>query len=294
MPHKKKSLALNVSDRELATILAALRYHQAENLQGTSEIPDQAIREIATDGGCLRPLSSQEIDRLCERINLAGDPVDWETCPHNWEESSGPTTGSGAEYWFRCRRCGATKYSSVEQDGSRSEEIHPPSDEDSEEVARGRSPRKSDQPGEKRPLNLARIIYDSYPSSDLLPLDPERDCRSLDDLLERVTTQDIGDTLFKFFVTEIVEGGEGTLEGTIRVLKRAKKDVNAVLQALKCAQRRPGEPGNRTTHDRRSDRAHLRIWRCSDCHRCLYRSYKKIAEAGAPYCPGCGREMRLA
>ncbi len=135
MPHKKKSLALNVSDRDLATILAALRYHQAENLQGTNDIPDQAIREIATDGDRLKPLSSQEIDRLCERINLAGDPVDWEACPHNWEESSGPITGSGAEYWFRCRRCGATKYSCVEQDGSRSEEVHPPSDEDSDEVA---------------------------------------------------------------------------------------------------------------------------------------------------------------
>jgi hypothetical protein len=25
----------------------------------------------------------------------------------------------------------------------------------------------------------------------------------------------------------------------------------------------------------------------------LYRSYRKVAEAGSPYCPGCGREMRL-
>jgi len=293
MPHKKKSLALDISDRQLATILAALRYHQAENLQRTSEIPDHAIREIATDGGRLEPLSSQEIDRLCERINLAGEPMDWEDCPHDWEESSGPTTGAGAEYWFRCRRCGATKYSCVEQDGSRSEEVHPP-DKDSDEAAQGRSPRKSDQSGAERPRNLARIIYDSYPSSDLLPLDPERDCRSLDDLLERVTTQDIGDTLFKFFVTEIVEGGEGTLEGAIRVLERARKDADAVLQALNLAQQRPGQLGNRMAHDHRSDHEHLRIWRCSDCKRCLYRSYKKIAEAGAPYCPGCGREMRLA
>jgi hypothetical protein len=293
MPHRTKSLALDVSNRELATILAALRYHQAENLQGSSEIPDQAIREIATDGGCLRPLSSQEIDQLCERINLDAEPVDWETCPHDWEETSGPTTGSGAEYWFRCRRCGATKYSSVEQDGSRSEEAHPP-DEDSDEVAPRRSSRRSDQPGAERPLNLARILYDAYPNSDLLPIDPEKHCRSLDDLLERVTTQDIGDTLFKFFVTEIVEGGEGTLEGAIRVINRARKDAEAVLQALKQAQQRPGELANRTAHDHRSKSAHLRIWRCSDCHRCLYRSYKKIAEAGSPYCPGCGREMRLA
>ena len=45
----------------------------------------------------------------------------------------------------------------------------------------------------------------------------------MDDLLERVTTQDIGDTLFKFFVTETIEGGEGTLEGAVRVLERAEK-----------------------------------------------------------------------
>jgi len=293
MPHKKKSLALDVSDRELATILAALRYHQAENLQGKSEIADLAIREVASDSGLLKPLTAQECDRLCERINLGAEPANWEECPHDWEDSSGPETGTGAEYWFLCRLCGATKYACVEQDGSRSEEVHPP-DEDSGEVAPGRSPRKSDQPGEKRPLNLARILYDSYPSSDLLPLDPERDCRSLEDLLERVTTQDIGDTLFKFFVTEIVEGGEGTLEGAVRVLERARKDADAVLQALKRAERHPGELGNRTAHDRRQESAHLRIWRCSDCKRCLYRSYKTIAEAGAPYCPGCGREMQLA
>jgi hypothetical protein len=279
MPHKKKSLALDANDRQLATILAALRYHQAENLQGTSEIPDQAIREIATDSGRLMPLSSQEIDQLCERINLTEDPVDWEACPHDWEESSGPTTGSGAEYWFRCRRCGATKYSSVEQDGSRSEEIHPPSEEDSDEVAPRRSSRKSDQPGEKRPLNLARIIYDSYPSSDLLPIEPQRDCRDLQSLLEKIRTSNIGDTLFQFLVLEVAEGGEGSLDGAIRVIGRARNDVDAVLQAFVRA---------------RSARAHLRIWRCPDCKRCLYRSYKKIAEAGAPYCPGCGREMQLA
>jgi hypothetical protein len=80
--------------------------------------------------------------------------------------------------------------------------------------------------------NLARFIYEAYPDSDLLPIDPQRDCRSLDDLLERVTTQDLGDSLLEFLVTEVVEGGEGTLEGAIRVLTRARKDVDAVLQAL--------------------------------------------------------------
>ncbi|HUT58596.1 MAG TPA: hypothetical protein VNA25_12195 [Phycisphaerae bacterium] len=143
-------------------------------------------------------------------------------------------------------------------------------------------------------LNLARIVYDAYPHSDLLPLDPEKDCRDLQALMEKVRGTEIGDTLFQFLVLEIVEGGEGTLEGTIRVIERARGDVDAVLQALKRARcARPGEPQKPRRPDRRSDRAHLRIWRCRDCRRCLYRSYRSLAGAGAPFCPGCGREMRL-
>ena len=61
---------LAVDDRQLATILAALRFHQAENLQGSGEILDQAIREIATDGGRLETLGFEEVDQLCERLNL--------------------------------------------------------------------------------------------------------------------------------------------------------------------------------------------------------------------------------
>ena len=124
-------------------------------------------------------------------------------------------------------------------------------------------------------------------------MDPERDCGGLDDLLERVTTQDIGDTLFKFLVTEIVEGGEGTIEGAIRVLKRARKDADAVLQALIRARAEHRKDTSRAT-PRNPRPTDLGIWRCRDCHRVLYRSYKKVAEAGAPYCPSCGREMRLA
>ena len=293
MPHKKKSFTLEVSDRELATILAALRYHQAENLQGKSEIADLAIREVASDSGRLRPLSFKECDRLCERINVGAEPANWEECPHDWEDSSGPETGTGAEYWFLCRLCGATKYACVEQDGSRSEEIYPPDDEPTEETAPRQPKPKSDRPAVGRPLNLARIIYDAYPDSDLLPIDPEKHCRSLDDLWRWVTTQDIGDTLFKFFVTEVVEGGEGTLEGAVRVMKRARKDAEAVLQALTRAQGGRSE-GRRSAGRHNPHPAGLGIWRCHDCKRCLYRSYKKIAECGVPYCPGCGREMRLA
>jgi hypothetical protein len=84
----------------------------------------------------------------------------------------------------------------------------------------------------KTPINLARIIYDAYPNADLLPIDPEQDCRSLETLYSKVTDDSIGDGLFTFIVIEMVEGGEGTVEGAIRVMERAKEDVDAVLQAL--------------------------------------------------------------
>ena len=81
-------------------------------------------------------------------------------------------------------------------------------------------------------INIARIVYDAYPHSDLLPIDPEQDCRTLRSLLDRVTGENIGDGLFKFMVVEIVEGGEGTVTGAVRVLEQARADVEAVLQAL--------------------------------------------------------------
>ena len=85
----------------------------------------------------------------------------------------------------------------------------------------------------KEEINIARIVYDAYPHSDLLPIDPEQDCRTLETLLARVIGENIGDSLFKFMVVEIVEGGESTISGAIRVMEQAKADVEAVLQALK-------------------------------------------------------------
>ena len=88
---------------------------------------------------------------------------------------------------------------------------------------------------DKEEINIARIVYDAYPHSDLLPIDPEQDCRTLRSLLDRVTGENIGDGLFKFMVVEIVEGGDSTLDGAIQVLERAKADVEAVLQSLRGA-----------------------------------------------------------
>ena len=87
----------------------------------------------------------------------------------------------------------------------------------------------------KNQINIARVIYDAYPHADLLPIDPEQDCRSLQDLLAKVTGNNIGDGLFRFIVVEVVEGGESTLDGAIRVMERARNDIEAVLQALQTA-----------------------------------------------------------
>ena len=50
--------------------------------------------------------------------------------------------------------------------------------------------------------------------------------------MHRVWGDGIGDGLFRFLVIEIVEGGEGTLSGAIRVVRRARDDIEAVLQGL--------------------------------------------------------------
>jgi len=90
-------------------------------------------------------------------------------------------------------------------------------------------------PKTKEKINIARLIYDAYPHSDLLPIDPDHDCRDLQTLLAKVNSENIGDSLFKFMVIEIVEGGESTLDGATRVLERAREDVEAVLQAIRKA-----------------------------------------------------------
>lgn len=81
-------------------------------------------------------------------------------------------------------------------------------------------------------INIARLIYDTYPHNDLLAIDPEQDCQDLKTLLAKVTTETIGDSLFRFIVVEIVEGGESNFDGAIRVMQRARDDIESVLQAL--------------------------------------------------------------
>ena len=70
MSHLEKQFALDVDERELATILAALRIYQDEYFRIRPDIPDQAIKDIATDCGALKPLDYSEVNKLCERINV--------------------------------------------------------------------------------------------------------------------------------------------------------------------------------------------------------------------------------
>jgi hypothetical protein len=59
-----------LTDRELATILAALREWQGV-LVGR-EPAEEDVNAIASDGGRFPPLTPGEIDALCERLNCEG------------------------------------------------------------------------------------------------------------------------------------------------------------------------------------------------------------------------------
>jgi hypothetical protein len=71
---------LQVDERELATILAALRYWQRDGLL-SDEHGDLATpgpeNDIATAGGTHEPLDLDEIDELCERLNC--EPITEQT-----------------------------------------------------------------------------------------------------------------------------------------------------------------------------------------------------------------------
>ena len=73
MSRVKKQFELVVDRRELATILAALRFHQDENLRDSCDIPDEVIKGIATDSDSLKPLDSKDVNRLCEKINTCDE-----------------------------------------------------------------------------------------------------------------------------------------------------------------------------------------------------------------------------
>jgi hypothetical protein len=129
MDEKVKTITLQIDQRELATILAALRFHQDENLQGTQVILDKCIREVAMDGGMLNPLSHQEVDELCQRLNLGAEKTAWQSCQHAWQTIQGWALPSDDGTWHQCSHCGGTMRRFVDQDGGSSDEVYPPHDE---------------------------------------------------------------------------------------------------------------------------------------------------------------------
>jgi hypothetical protein len=66
------SVSVALSPRQLAAILAALRYYQ-NDLDGSALSSDVdaagELNEIATDGGSFTGLDSSEVDGLCEELN---------------------------------------------------------------------------------------------------------------------------------------------------------------------------------------------------------------------------------
>lgn len=66
-------IPLSVTSAELATILAALRYYQVKGF-GDPANRNDAIHDIATDGGTIISLDDAGIDALCERLNMEETP----------------------------------------------------------------------------------------------------------------------------------------------------------------------------------------------------------------------------
>lgn len=62
-----KPTTVQLDTREVATVLAALRLRQCNDLHEY-----EGLMDIATNGDTVEPLSDDEIDNLCERINAQG------------------------------------------------------------------------------------------------------------------------------------------------------------------------------------------------------------------------------
>jgi hypothetical protein len=58
-----------LTERELATVLAALRHWQIVSPESA-----EAYEDIATDGGKFEPLTMDESDELCMRLNFGENP----------------------------------------------------------------------------------------------------------------------------------------------------------------------------------------------------------------------------
>lgn len=98
-----------LNERELATVLAALRYYQNDLRDDGAAF---AHGDIATDGGTLQPLSADEIDALCERLNVRPAPAKLSACCgaeigyDAWVDSNGDVNGGPFDNSICLECCG--------------------------------------------------------------------------------------------------------------------------------------------------------------------------------------------
>lgn len=77
---------------------------------------------------------------------------------------------------------------------------------------------------------VAEILYESYPDSDLLPIDPPRFGETISDF--SVRAEQAGDTLFLFLCREANDDGEITTPEYLNRLERAIGDIESVRDAF--------------------------------------------------------------
>lgn len=76
---------IELTERQRATIVAALRFHLDENLQAADSIADRFIADLASNRGQFASLTRQEIEQLCQRLDST------RSCPPcNKTEASSP------------------------------------------------------------------------------------------------------------------------------------------------------------------------------------------------------------
>jgi hypothetical protein len=63
---EQTTMQIELDNRELATVLAALRYWNRKVDATRESVPEI---DIATDGGRFVPLDTDQVNALCERLN---------------------------------------------------------------------------------------------------------------------------------------------------------------------------------------------------------------------------------
>ena len=87
-------------------------------------------------------------------------------------------------------------------------------------------------------MDVPRLIYDTYPDSDMLDVDPDEDLMSAASAYAYATAGRPQDGLFRFLLIEVIEGVEGIDDlsqfhtAVQNLLQRASFDVMAVMRGF--------------------------------------------------------------